>query len=183
MANRQEKNADTEKPTGQTLHSPTPEKKMRGHAIVGTRLVGSKWNFASCFPARQVVIISTSSDGGILMHKYENTNGTGPGIERAAVGRRPLDRVRNSCAAGNCTPKSSSRNCSEECVFMPSPLSRQHGVTDRLVSGWLCVYHASTPGTEGGNNAITLLGGDEVPQPDAYLPILPAANRATTASM
>lgn len=58
-------------------------------------------------------------------------------------------------------------------VYMPSPLSRQHGVTDVLASGWLCVYHAHTPGTEAGSNATTLMEGDETPQPDEYLRILP----------
>ena len=58
-------------------------------------------------------------------------------------------------------------------VYMPSPRSRQHGVIDCLVSGWLCVYQASTPGTEGANNATTLLDDDETPQPDNYLRILP----------
>lgn len=58
-------------------------------------------------------------------------------------------------------------------VYMPSPLTRQHGVTDYRVGGWLWVYHAHTPGTEGGCNATTLMQDDETPQPDDYLRILP----------
>ena len=58
-------------------------------------------------------------------------------------------------------------------VYMPSPLTRQHGVTDNRVSGWLWVYHAHTPGTEAGCNATTLMAEDETPQPDEFLRILP----------
>jgi hypothetical protein len=55
---------------------------------------------------------------------------------------------------------------------MPSPLTRKHGIADNDVSGWLWLYHASTPGTEAGNNATTLLH-DDSPQPDDYLRVLP----------
>src|ERR1039457_518951 len=58
-------------------------------------------------------------------------------------------------------------------VYMASPLSRSHGTTDFIAGTWLGVYHAHTPGTEGGSNATTLMEGDETPQPDEYLRILP----------
>jgi Uma2 family endonuclease len=58
-------------------------------------------------------------------------------------------------------------------VHMPSPLSRKHGVTDNLAGTWLCVYHAHTLGTEAGSNATTMMEGEETPQPDEYLRILP----------
>lgn len=58
-------------------------------------------------------------------------------------------------------------------VYMPSPLSRQHGTTDNLATTWLGVYHAHTPGTETGGNVTTMMQGDETPQPDDYLRILP----------
>ena len=58
-------------------------------------------------------------------------------------------------------------------VYMPSPLTRLHGVADNLAAGWLLVYHAETPGTEAGSNATTLMDAGETPQPDAYLRILP----------
>ena len=58
-------------------------------------------------------------------------------------------------------------------VYMPSPLSRGHGVTDRKVSTWLGVYEASTPGCEGSANDTWLMGGRNVPQPDNSLWILP----------
>ncbi|MBI1831754.1 MAG: Uma2 family endonuclease [Planctomycetes bacterium] len=58
-------------------------------------------------------------------------------------------------------------------VYMPSPLTRQHGTTDNRAAGWLWVYHAHTPGTEAGSNTTTLMEDDEAPQPDDYLRILP----------
>jgi Uma2 family endonuclease len=58
-------------------------------------------------------------------------------------------------------------------VYMPSPLSRRHGVTDNLVSTWLGIYQINTPGTEAGSNVTNLMGEDDAPQPDDYLRILP----------
>lgn len=58
-------------------------------------------------------------------------------------------------------------------VYMPSPLSRKHGVTDHDSAGWLWTYRVHTPGTESGTNATTLMGSDDAPQPDEYLRILP----------
>jgi Uma2 family endonuclease len=58
-------------------------------------------------------------------------------------------------------------------VYMPSPLSLTHGVTDNLAGAWLCCYRAETPGTESGSNCTTLMEGDETPQPDEFLRILP----------
>ena len=58
-------------------------------------------------------------------------------------------------------------------VYMPSPLTRQHAITDTDTAGWLWVYRTHTPGTESGCNATTLMEHDEAPQPDDYLRILP----------
>jgi Uma2 family endonuclease len=58
-------------------------------------------------------------------------------------------------------------------VYMPSPLSRLHGATDYFAGGWLWVYQAHTPGTDGGSNVTTMMEGDETPQPDEFLRILP----------
>lgn len=57
-------------------------------------------------------------------------------------------------------------------VYMPSPQRKEHGTTDRLVSTWLGVYQAATPGCEGGDNTTSLIG-DDCPQPDKYLALLP----------
>src|SRR4030081_660453 len=53
-------------------------------------------------------------------------------------------------------------------VYMPSPLSLLHGATDYFAGGWLWVYQAHTPGTEGGSNVTTMMEDDETPQPDEF---------------
>ncbi|HZZ81730.1 MAG TPA: Uma2 family endonuclease [Gemmataceae bacterium] len=58
-------------------------------------------------------------------------------------------------------------------VYMPSPLTRLHGVTDSTAATWLGTYRAHTPGTESGSNATTLMGDEETLQPDEYLRVLP----------
>jgi Uma2 family endonuclease len=57
-------------------------------------------------------------------------------------------------------------------VYLPSPPSREHGVMENNVAGWLAVYRAATPGCEAANNA-TWLMGEDAPQPDISLRILP----------
>ena len=57
-------------------------------------------------------------------------------------------------------------------VYMPSPLSLEHGETDGLFGGWLFLYRAATPGCMNGNNTTWLLLQD-APQPDLHLRILP----------
>ena len=58
-------------------------------------------------------------------------------------------------------------------VHVPSPLSRPHGRGSSRVSTWLGVYCAHTPGTDGLDNATTLMDDRSVPQPDSQLRILP----------
>jgi Uma2 family endonuclease len=58
-------------------------------------------------------------------------------------------------------------------VYMPSPLSWEHGDTEQNVAAWLGVYKAATPGCVGANNATWLMGEDDAPQPDTCLCILP----------
>jgi Uma2 family endonuclease len=57
-------------------------------------------------------------------------------------------------------------------VYMPSPVSLEHGDTDHLIGVWLAHYEAATPGCRGSDNA-TWLMGDDAPQPDKSLRILP----------
>lgn len=57
-------------------------------------------------------------------------------------------------------------------VYMPSPVSGDHGIMDRRVGTWLGVYEAATPGVGGANNATSLMLED-APQPDLSLLILP----------
>ena len=64
-------------------------------------------------------------------------------------------------------------------VYMPSPLSREHGSLDFKVAGWLGRYSAATPGVEGACNATWLMGEDS-PQPDTSLFIMPGLGGRTT---
>ncbi len=63
-------------------------------------------------------------------------------------------------------------------VYMPSPLSWDHGVADGYCGAWLVNYHVATPGTDTGQNATTFLLED-VPQPDGCLRILPDCGGAS----
>ncbi len=57
-------------------------------------------------------------------------------------------------------------------VYMPSPVSVQHGEMEVDVGTWLGTYRAASPGTAGGHNTTTFLLED-TPQPDLYLRLLP----------
>src|SRR5690349_13273434 len=57
-------------------------------------------------------------------------------------------------------------------VYMPSPLSVDHGERDSDVGFWLGYYEAFTAGTRAGTNATTMMLEDS-PQPDEYLRLLP----------
>jgi len=109
------------------------------------------------------------------MRKHEPTNGHGGGATHAVP---PL------CAGDKLTRDEFMRRWEQHpeikfaeliggIVYMPSPLTRLHGVTDNLAGTWLCVYHAYTPGTEVGSNVTTMMDDDETPQPDDFLRILP----------
>jgi Uma2 family endonuclease len=56
-------------------------------------------------------------------------------------------------------------------VYMPSPLSLDHGEEDNDVGGWLFLYKLSTPGVSGANNATVKLDRKGEPQPDCQLRI------------
>lgn len=58
-------------------------------------------------------------------------------------------------------------------VYVASPLSSPHGRGSFGVSTWLGVYCARTPGTDGLDNATTLMDDLGVPQPDSQMRILP----------
>src|SRR5436190_7035904 len=58
-------------------------------------------------------------------------------------------------------------------VYVPSPVSLDHGSRDTQIIWWLAQYAYSTPGCKGGNNSTWLIL-DSAPQPDSYLRILPA---------
>lgn len=57
-------------------------------------------------------------------------------------------------------------------VYMPSPISRAHAEHDSLLHVFLGTYAFRTPGCRAGNSG-TWLMGEDAPQPDAHLVILP----------
>ena len=57
-------------------------------------------------------------------------------------------------------------------VYMPSPLSVEHGEAEASVGYWLEHYAINTPGLKVGGN-VTWLMLKDAPQPDLYLRILP----------
>jgi Uma2 family endonuclease len=64
-------------------------------------------------------------------------------------------------------------------VYMPSPLSGDHGVLDDNVAGWLFHYRRFTPGLWSGANVTTKLGTAGETQPDNQLRIPEAAGGQT----
>lgn len=60
----------------------------------------------------------------------------------------------------------------EGTVYMPSPVSAEHGGADGHLGAWLGVYHAYTPGTASERNTTSCIIGD-TPQPDLNLRLLP----------
>jgi Uma2 family endonuclease len=62
----------------------------------------------------------------------------------------------------------------EGVVYMPSPVSMDHGTPHAALMTWLGTYWAMTSGVELGDNATVLLDlGENCPQPDACLRIKP----------
>jgi hypothetical protein len=57
-------------------------------------------------------------------------------------------------------------------VYMPSPVTADHGLEDLSIATWLGNYMANTPGCRAGSQA-TWLMLESAPQPDSYLWILP----------
>lgn len=62
----------------------------------------------------------------------------------------------------------------EGVVYMGSPVSTtNHGVPHAELIGWIATYVANTPGTQVADNATIRLDGDNEPQPDVFLRVLP----------
>jgi Putative restriction endonuclease len=109
------------------------------------------------------------------MRKHDTNNGNGAAVELGPPPLRPGDKLTRAefMRRWELHPEIKFAELIGGVVYMPSPLSRLHGVTDNTAGAWLCTYRAHTPGTESGSNATTLMEGDETPQPDDYLRILP----------
>ncbi|MEO8127279.1 MAG: Uma2 family endonuclease [Bryobacteraceae bacterium] len=60
----------------------------------------------------------------------------------------------------------------EGIVYVPSPVSTDHGIFDGLVGGWLSRYAWATQGCRLGHNSTWMIL-ESAPQPDVYLTILP----------
>ena len=58
-------------------------------------------------------------------------------------------------------------------VYMPSPMSRDHGRSQVFLGSWLSFYTMATPGCEACMEATWLMGERQVPQPDLTLLIPP----------
>jgi hypothetical protein len=58
-------------------------------------------------------------------------------------------------------------------VYMPSPVSLDHGDFQGFLLTWLGFYGMATPGCRASMEATWLMGEHQVPQPDATLRILP----------
>jgi hypothetical protein len=54
-------------------------------------------------------------------------------------------------------------------VYMPSPMRGDHGVTSRIVAGWLCHYQWKTPELHGEDGCTVKLNDLGEPQPDCQL--------------
>ncbi len=59
-------------------------------------------------------------------------------------------------------------------VFMPSPVGMPHGMLHGTMIAWLWLYKDSTPGCDCGSESTWVMSARDVPQPDAYMRILPA---------
>jgi hypothetical protein len=63
-------------------------------------------------------------------------------------------------------------------VYMPSPVSLDHGDIEDDVGGWMFMYRANTPGVAGSTNAsVAML--EDMPQPDRHLRIVPECGGST----
>jgi Uma2 family endonuclease len=73
------------------------------------------------------------------------------------------------------TPEKFKAELIEGVVYtMATPVSADgHSLPHFRFVGWLALYEAQTPGTEGGDNGTIRLDLDNVSQPDAFLRILP----------
>lgn len=58
-------------------------------------------------------------------------------------------------------------------VYMPPPVSMTHRRPYFILVTWMGVYAAATPGCRGCTNTTWLMAGEETPQPDISLRILP----------
>jgi Uma2 family endonuclease len=56
-------------------------------------------------------------------------------------------------------------------VYMPSPISKTHGVFQNRLGYWLATYSAATPGCEAADASTWLMSDDSAPEPDLTLTV------------
>ena len=64
-------------------------------------------------------------------------------------------------------------------VYVPGPVGLEHGEAQVPVIVWLDYYAENTPGVRAMDNATTILGWRNEPQPDGLLRVLPEYGRRT----
>jgi Uma2 family endonuclease len=80
-------------------------------------------------------------------------------------------------------PKNVKAELIEGVVYMASPARfKVHSNSDFRLTGWLAVYQAATPGTDGAANGTVRLGPVDEPQPDSFLFIVPECGGAVRIS-
>ena len=76
-------------------------------------------------------------------------------------------------------PEAKKAELIEGVVFMASPVSERHCWAHGLLTTWIGVYAAGTPGTRSGSDGTIRLDNDNEPQPDAHLRIRPECGGQT----
>ncbi len=70
------------------------------------------------------------------------------------------------------TPEVKKAELLEGVVYMPPPVSDEHGIPHFDLNAWLGLYRLATPGVVGADNTTVRLDAANAPQPDTYLRIL-----------
>jgi hypothetical protein len=83
----------------------------------------------------------------------------------------------------NAMPDVNKAELLEGVVYMPSPVTTDHGSPHFDLIAWLGMYRFGTPGMAGNDNATVRLEGDNNPQPDIHLRILPTHGGRTLVSV
>ncbi len=73
-----------------------------------------------------------------------------------------------------CHPEIKKAELIDGVVYVASPTTLDHGASDNIINGLVAVYHMMTFGVQGCTNTTSRLDvGDNEPQPDVFLRILP----------
>ena len=141
------------------------ERRLPGNAGIGENGVTGRLHFSSSKGVIPAVVTSTvkpsepAATPSPAIPPLEN----GDRLTRAEFERR-YDAM----------PELKKAELIEGVVSMPSPVRfRRHSSPHLNLIGWLMHYSAATPGVVGGDNGSIRLDLDNMPQPDAFLLVLP----------